>query len=89
MQAKLEANDPRALAAVSRQLPEVWITEAELRKNRVPTLAFIGELDELRPTVDAMIGVKPNLEVKVLPGRDHISAVLDPELIPTILQFLS
>lgn len=88
MQEKVEANDPRALAAVSRQLPEIWITEAELRKNRVPTLAFIGELDALHPTVDAMIGVKPSLEVKVLLGRDHISAVLDPELVPAILQFL-
>lgn len=88
MQAKLEANDPRALAAVSRQLPELWISEAALRSSRVPTLALIGEQDELHSTVEAMIGVKPSLEVKVLPERDHISALMDPEFVPAIRQFL-
>ena len=88
MQATLEANDPRALAAVSRQLPELWLSKAALQASQVATFAFIGERDELRPTVEAMIGVKPNLQVKVLPERDHITALMDPELVPAIRQFL-
>jgi pimeloyl-ACP methyl ester carboxylesterase len=89
LQAKLDANDPRALAAVSRQLPELWISKEALRANDVRTLAVIGERDELRPTVEAMIGIKPNLQVKVLAGRDHFSALQDPDFRGVIVEFLA
>jgi pimeloyl-ACP methyl ester carboxylesterase len=89
LQAKEDANDPRVLAAVSRQLPEFWISKEALRVNDVRTLAVIGERDEPRPTVEAMIGVKPNLQVKVLPARDHITALQDPEVRGAILEFLA
>jgi pimeloyl-ACP methyl ester carboxylesterase len=85
----LATNDALALAAVIRggkgNRP---ISADALRANRVPMLAVVGEIDPVKASVDAMRGVAGNLEVVVLPGRDHVSAVADPELAANMLRFL-
>lgn len=85
----MATNDPLALAAVIRGgAANRQITEEQLRANRVPMLAIIGAIDPLKASVDAMQGVASHLEVKVLPGRDHLSAVADPELAASMREFL-
>ncbi len=85
----LATNDPLALAAVIRGgATNRQITADELRNNRVPMLAVVGEIDPVKAGVDAMVGVASNLEVVVLPGRDHLSAVADPGLASSMLEFL-
>jgi len=82
-------NDPLALAAVIRGgVANRQIAEDRLRANRVPTLAVVGEIDPVKAGVDAMVGVMENLEVKVLPGKDHLTAVADPELAQSMRGFL-
>ena len=85
----LAMNDPLALAAVIRGgATNEPITEERLRANRVPTLAVVGEIDPVKTSVDAMVGVMENLEVKVLPGKDHLTAVADPALAEAMRAFL-
>jgi pimeloyl-ACP methyl ester carboxylesterase len=85
----LAANDPLALAAVIRGgANNRQITADQLRANRVPILAVVGDLDPIKAGVDAMARVASGLEVKVLPGKDHLTAVADPELAVSMREFL-
>lgn len=61
----------------------------ELRSNQVPTLALIGEIDPNKRDVDRMVGVMPNLEVVVIPGADHGTALRDPMFLEETLTFLA
>ena len=47
-------NDPKALAACIRGMRGLAVSEAELRANKVPTLALIGEIDPLKAGVDEL-----------------------------------
>ena len=89
IRAFLDSNDARALAAVLRSRPE-WddLTAASVRAIGVPVLAVIGEVDFARPAVDALAGVKPDVEVAVLAGKDHATTVFDAELGQVVLEFL-
>lgn len=81
-------NDQKALAAVARAMNELAVTEQQLRNNRVPTLALIGEKDPLKVTVDEMAEVMPHLTVSVIPGADHFRAYSRPEFIRELKIFL-
>jgi pimeloyl-ACP methyl ester carboxylesterase len=89
IRAFLDSNDARALAAVLRSRPE-WddLTAASVRAIGVPVLAVIGQVDFARPAVDALAGVKPDVEVAVLAGKDHATTVFDAELGQVVLEFL-
>jgi len=71
MQAIIDRNDAAALAALSRSMLDMTVSEATLRSNRVPTLVVFGEHDWIRPNGDALPGVMANLTMRVLPGEDH------------------
>lgn len=89
IRAMLNANDARALLAVLGQMGEVTVTEEELRANRVPVLAIVGENDSLvMENVDRMEGVLRNLQVVRLPGADHLTALTHARFIPTIAWFV-
>jgi pimeloyl-ACP methyl ester carboxylesterase len=84
----MATNDPLALAAAARGFASFrQVTEAELRANRVPLLAVVGEVDAMKASVDAMRGVASHLEVRVIPGMDHLSAVAHPDLATAIRDF--
>ena len=83
------SNDPLALAAVIRGSAAIRpVTREALQRNRVPTCAVVGEMDPVKATVDGMVGLMGQLEVKVLPGRDHLTAVADPRLANSMREFL-
>jgi pimeloyl-ACP methyl ester carboxylesterase len=85
----LADNDALALAAVIRGFSaNRAITQDQLRGIRVPMLAVVGEIDPIKASVDAMKGVATGVEVVVLPGRDHLSAVADPKLAESMREFL-
>lgn len=86
--AAIDANDPRALAAVLRATKEMAVSEEILRANEVPTLVLIGERDVYRNGADSLVAVKPNAELEVLPGASHITALQDPGFTQAILDFL-
>lgn len=80
-------NDPLALAAVIRNsVPSP--TEAQLRANKVPVLALVGELDPMKSGVDRFNGLMANLKIVVIPKANHLTAVGDPEFIKSLKAFL-
>ena len=88
MRAGLDANDAGALAAVLRGMGALDLAEASLRENRIPTLAVIGADDFLRPSADALVEIKPVVELVVIPERNHATALFDPGLEAAVLEFL-
>lgn len=83
------SNDQKALAAVIRGMGTMTITEAQLRANKIPTLAIIGEIDPLKEGVDSMAKVMANLEVVVIDGADHMQAFGRPEFKAAMKDFLA
>ena len=81
-------NDMRALAAVIRAQGFADSVD-ELRSNKVPTLALIGEHDIFKKDVDALAEVMTNLEVVVIPGANHGAALRDPLFLESLLKFLA
>jgi pimeloyl-ACP methyl ester carboxylesterase len=73
------ANDQLALAAAIRGMAQLGVTEEALRANEVPAFAVVGSLDPLKAGVDAMNGVMGKLQVQVIEGADHVSALLNPQ----------
>ena len=85
----LAFNDPKALAAIARSTEALIVTKEQLRSNRVPVLALIGEKDPLKAGVDKLDGVLANLKTVVIPGADHMSAVSDPAFVSSLKSFLA
>ena len=82
-------NDERALAAVVRGWKALAIQDGFLPKNRVPTLALVGELDPLRPRVEALCRRMANVELKILPRADHMNAFQRAQFRRYLLDFLA
>jgi pimeloyl-ACP methyl ester carboxylesterase len=88
--ARLEAeNDTKALAAVIRGMKGLAVSDDQLKANRVPTLALIGEIDPLKKGVDEIQGRMANLKVVVIDGADHITAFARPEFLQELRGFLA
>lgn len=83
----MATNDPLALAAVIHGMDDLEITEEQIRSIEVPVLALIGEIDPLRSTVDRLLEVQPDVEVVVLEGKDHMTAISDPALVDGMREF--
>jgi len=79
----LSKNDPLALAAMLRNFVSVP-TEAQIRANKVPVLALVGELDPRKSDVDRLNGLMPNLKIVVIPKADHMTAPNSPEFIKNL-----
>ena len=82
------ANDTKALAAVIRGLKDLAVSDDQLKANKVPTLALIGEIDPLKTGVDALKGRLANLDIVVIDGADHITAFYRPEFRERLKEFL-
>jgi pimeloyl-ACP methyl ester carboxylesterase len=83
------ANDTKALAAVIRGLKDLAVSDEQLKANKVPTLALIGEIDPLKKGVDDLDGRMANLRVVVIEGADHITAFARPEFLKELKDFLA
>jgi len=80
--------DPLALAALIRNfVPSP--TEAQIRSNKIPVLALIGDKDPGMKDVDRLDGLMPNLKIIVIQNADHGSAPADPLFIKGFNDFLS
>jgi pimeloyl-ACP methyl ester carboxylesterase len=86
--ARFANQDLKALAAVVRSFGSLTVSETDLRQNKVPTLSIIGEKDPLKKNVDAMKGVMSNLEIVVIEGADHLTAISSPIFLESLLKFL-
>ena len=78
----------KALAAVIRGFKELAVTDEQLKANKVPTLALIGEIDPIKKSVDENNDRMAHLEVVVIPGGDHITAFTSPKFLKALTKFL-
>ncbi|HEX6252196.1 MAG TPA: alpha/beta hydrolase [Gemmatimonadaceae bacterium] len=81
-------NDMRALAATFRapSLPLIPLTS--FRAVPVPTLILIGEHDPLRGQAERMAESGDNIELRIIPGVDHLGAPRADEFIAHLTEFL-
>ena len=81
-------NDIKALGALLRSVDALRVTEAELRNNKVPALAIIGERDPLKTFADQLAAVMANVEEAVVPDGNHFSTLGRPKFIESLEGFL-
>jgi pimeloyl-ACP methyl ester carboxylesterase len=79
----------KVLAAVVRSWEKLGVSKEQLRANKVPTLALIGEKDPLKKTVDFIQEDMANLQVVVIEGKDHITTYFSPKFTRSLRQFLA
>ena len=84
----LAMNDPLALAAVIRGMGGLAVTQQELKDSRVPTLAIIGSRDPIKASTDELAASMSNLEVVVLEGADHMTAIMNPSFVSSMRSFM-
>ena len=65
------SSDVLAHAALMRARRALLVSDAEIAKVRVPTLAVVGSVDPALPRIQAMVKRWPGLEVEVVPGAAH------------------
>jgi pimeloyl-ACP methyl ester carboxylesterase len=81
-------NDPLALAAAIRGMRGLNIERQRLVENKVPALAIIGSIDPLKDGVDELAAVMSHLELVVIDGADHMTAINHPLLLQSIRDHL-
>ena len=82
-------NDMRALAATFRAPRLPLIPLANFREILVPTLILIGEHDPLRRQAESMAEAVDDLELRIIPGADHLGTPGTEEFRAHLIQFLS
>jgi pimeloyl-ACP methyl ester carboxylesterase len=85
----MATNDALALAGVARGMVGFTVAEDKLRKNTVPVLSLIGEVDPIKDGVDRLDGVLANLKIVVIPKASHLSAFSNPMFAATLKAFLA
>jgi pimeloyl-ACP methyl ester carboxylesterase len=81
-------NDGRALAAVLRSLPELEVTEEELRAIPVPVLSIVGTRDPLVTGVDQMEGRIADHEIVRIQDATHMNVTRTVKLREALVRFL-
>jgi len=81
-------NDMKAVSCLLHNVQALVATETEMRGNVVPCLAIVGGNDNMKVFADQMAAVMPNLELLVLPGCDHGTALMSRKTLPALLSFL-
>ena len=81
-------NDLDAIVNVFKTFEALAVEEDALRRNTVPTLTLVGERDGIRESSDLLPGVMANHELVHIPGGDHLTTILHPRFMPSMLAFL-
>ena len=85
-------DDPQALLAVAKSLPNLKWDEAKMARVRVPVLAVCGSKDPGLEGAKDLKTVLPSVELVVIPGATHAGAtgaLYRPEFIAAIQEFLA
>jgi pimeloyl-ACP methyl ester carboxylesterase len=81
------ASDVAAHAALMRSRRALLVTDEEVSRIKVPTLAVVGAADPALPRIKAMQAVWPALELEVVPGAAH--PTVHPRGLPRRPEFLA
>lgn len=81
-------NDPLALAAMVGSIPDLTLSEVELRSISVPVLSIVGSRDPLSVSAQAMQGRVKDLTLVIIEGADHIAVPMRREFRQVLSNFL-
>lgn len=81
------ANDRKALAAVSRGMLTLEVSEADLKRNKIPVLSIVGSVDPIG-SISELRSTMPHVTAVDIPGEGHMGAVFDPKFREEIAKFL-
>ena len=84
----IDRNDAVAISAVARQTAVLRVPDEAFRANRVPTLVVMGELDEYKADIDALVAHGASTQVRELPGLNHVGAIGSPLFVDAIRTFV-
>jgi pimeloyl-ACP methyl ester carboxylesterase len=82
-------NDTKALAAVVRSWKAIAVPDADLKANRVPTLALVGADDPLKKGVETLPARMSDVKLVILPDADHMTAFTRSQFLQTLETFLA
>jgi pimeloyl-ACP methyl ester carboxylesterase len=85
----VDDNDPVALAALSRGMSDVAVSERVLRENRVPILAVFGTNDPHQAEGKSMDGIASSFSLQTIPGLTHETLAGSEEFRSAICTFIS
>jgi len=81
-------NDPEALIGVVKGIPELAISEEQVRSIALPVCGIVGGRDPMRISAMAMEGRVPHLRLVVIDGADHITTQMKKETLDVLLSCL-
>lgn len=84
----LVGENGKALAAVVRSWHKLGVSKEQLKANKVPALALVGEKDPLKETIDFIKDDMDNLKVVIIDGKNHLSAYASPKFVSNVRKFL-
>ena len=85
----LSQQDGEALAAVMGSMRDIVnLSKEEVAAIHVPVLGITGENDMERRNLERMGEVMPRFTLKILAGKDHMEAYMDPQFTDSIIDFL-
>ena len=80
-------NDFDALVNVFKTFDALEVGEDSLRRNAVPVMTLVGDRDGIRETSDRLPGLMARHELVYVPGGDHVTALLKPLFISSMIAF--
>lgn len=90
MERFFRSQDAGALAAVAASMGEIInLSRDQVAGIRVPVLGIAGGEDPERYNLEKLVGVTPGYALRVIEGKDHGGALLDPQFIDAIVEFLN
>lgn len=78
----------KVLAAVVRSWKTLAVPKEQLKANKIPVLALIGEMDPLKESVDILKDLLSNMKIEVIDGTDHMTAFASPKFLRSLRRFL-
>lgn len=82
-------NDPQALAAVLRRMPNPVITPIQLAQVTQPTLLIAGDRDAIAMPIKPLLDALPHATCQLLSGVDHLNLPANLDFRGAALAFLN
>ncbi len=82
-------NDEQALLAMTRQMPELEVSEQDLRNLPMPVLSIVAARDPLVPDVEELVELVPGAQMSIIEGEDHFTLTGAEEMHEVLESFLS
>ena len=89
MEGYMQSQDLAVLSAVAASMHEIVnLSRDQVAAIGIPVLGIAGSEDPERYNLEKLVGVTPGYTLRVIAGKDHGEALLDPQFLDAIADFL-